>query len=446
MLDRLSSWLHKEISIAPLVIFRIAFGLLLFYSNYRTFEEGWIQELYINPIYHFSFISWVKPLSGDGMYFVFGLLAVCAIFIAIGFFYRLSAALYFLLFVYVELLDKTYYLNHYYLVSLLVFWMIFVPAHHWYSVDAKLFPKIKSTTCSNWHILIFKIQLSIVYFFAGLAKVNSDWLFRAQPLATWLPGKYQLPWIGQFMHYKELAFLFSWFGCIYDLTIWIFLWIKKTRILAYLAVLVFHILTGILFPRIGMFPYIMITSTLIFFSADFHEKILRFIGGGFPNEKLKNTIAATPVWRQAIISKLLLAYVAVQLFLPMRYLTYGGNLFWHEQGYRFSWRVMLMEKNGYTSFIVRDPVKNVQKEIDQDIYLTPFQKQQLRSQPDMMIQFARHLGNVYKKQYGYNPEVYVKSRISLNARRSQQFTDDTYDIYNNENPMKDGWILTFENK
>lgn len=446
MIDRLKAWLYKRVSIAPLVIFRIALGFLLFYSNYRTFEEGWIEELYVYPTYHFSFFSWLTPLSGNGMYLVFWTLAVCSIFIAFGFLYRLSTALYFVLFVYVELLDKTYYLNHYYLVSLLVFWMIFVPAHHWYSVDAKLFPKIKSTTCNNWHILVFKIQLSIVYFFAGLAKVNSDWLLRAQPLATWLPGKYQLPWIGSLMNYKELAFLFSWFGCIYDLTIWIFLWIKKTRNLAYIAVLIFHILTGILFPRIGMFPYIMITSTLIFFSNYFHKKILRLIGGGLPEEKITNTTSTLPAWRQSLISKLLVGYLVVQLFLPIRYLMYGGNLFWHEQGYRFSWRVMLMEKNGYTSFIVRDPVENVQKEVDQDIYLTPFQKQQLRSQPDMMIQFGRFLGNEFKARHGYNPEVYVKSRISLNARRSQQFTDDTYDIYNNKNPMKDGWILTFEDK
>ncbi|MEM9819512.1 MAG: HTTM domain-containing protein, partial [Bacteroidota bacterium] len=325
-------------------------------------------------------------------------------------------------------------------------WMIWVPAHHWYSIDAKLFPKIKSTRCRNWHILIFKVQVSIVYFFAGLAKVNSDWLFRAEPLATWLPGKYQLPLIGPIMHYKEIAFLFSWLGCLYDLTIWLFLLIRKTRILAYIGVLVFHILTGILFPRIGMFPYIMSISTLIFFSDQFHERVLRWIGGGFAEEKETITTSTTSIRWQSLTSKLLIVYVAIQLFLPMRYLMYGGNLFRHERGYRFSWRVMLMEKNGYTSFIVRDPIKNVQKEVNQDIYLTPFQKQQLRSQPDMMIQFGRYVGDQFKIEHGYNPEVYVKSRISLNARRSQKFTDETYDIYNNKHPMKDGWILTFENK
>ena len=441
---RYHAWLFQRVSIAPLVVFRIALGLLLFYSIYRTYQEGWIEELYINPSFHFSFISWIKPLTGSGMYVVFGVLAISALGIALGFLYRLSTITHFLLFSYVELLDKTYYLNHYYLVTLLVFWMIWVPAHHWFSIDAKLFPRIKSTACNNWHILIFKLQLSMVYFFAGLAKVNSDWLFKAQPMATWLPGKYQLPIIGFIMHYKELAFLFSWVGCLYDLTIWIFLWFRKTSGLAYVAVVIFHFMTGILFPRIGMFPYIMMTTTIIFFSSRFHERLLRYIGGGFLAGHEEAIRVAHS--RHYITSKLILLYLIVQLLLPLRHAYFGGNLFWHEQGYRFSWRVMLMEKNGYTSFIVRDPVEHVQKETDQSLYLTPFQQQQLRSQPDMMIQFGRFLGDQFKYEKGYNPEVYVKSRISLNARRSKQFTDDNYDIYGNKHPMRDGWIIPFKEK
>ncbi len=440
--DRLNAWLFDRVSIAPIIVFRIVFGLLLLYSTYRTYEKGWIEELYIYPSYHFEFFTWLTPLDGNGMYYIFVLMGICSIGIVLGCLYRLNSLLFFLLFTYVELLDKAYYLNHYYLVSLLSFWMIWVPAHHWFSVDIKLFPKIKSTTCFRWHVLIFKVQLSIVYFFAGLAKVNGDWLFRAQPMATWLPGKYQIPIIGSILHYKEVAFLFSWLGCLYDLSIWIFLWIKKTRGIAYLAVLVFHILTAILFPRIGMFPFIMITSTVIFFSDSLHQKLIRIIGGAFPRKYDCNT---TVKWsnKHSVISNLLIVYLLVQLFLPLRYLQFSGNLFWHERGYRFSWRVMLMEKNGYTSFIVRDPVKDIQREIDQSLFLTPFQKQQLRSQPDMMIQFGNYLGDRFKEQHGYSPEVFVKSRISLNARRSQVFTNEQYNIYEKKNPMRDGWILPF---
>ncbi|MEL6122785.1 MAG: HTTM domain-containing protein [Bacteroidota bacterium] len=441
---QLRNWLFGRVSIAPLVVFRIVFGALLLYSTYRTYSQGWIHELYIDPTFHFAFFPWVRPLPGDGMYYVFGLLGVSSLGIMLGFGYRICAVLFFLLFTYVELIDKTYYLNHYYLVSILSFWMIWVPAHRWFSMDLLLFPSIRSTTCARWQIWIFRCQLSIVYFFAGLAKVNYDWLYRAQPMATWLPGKHQLPVLGSFMHLKLVAYLFSWAGCVYDLTIWIFLLWKKTRVLAYIGVLVFHIMTGILFPRIGMFPYIMITSTLIFFSSDFHERLLSLIGGGLKDDQVTSAELKSVSHGSRWPTWLLIGYMVVQLFLPLRYLMYPGHLFWNERGYRLSWRVMLMEKNGYTSFIVRDPVRDVRREVDQSIYLTPFQEQQLRSQPDMMIQFGRYIGDRFVAQHGYSPEVYVKSRISLNARRSQVFTDENYDIYNNSHPFRDGWIQAYK--
>jgi len=215
----LNNYLFKEVSIAPLVVFRLVFGSLLLYSTYRTYQKGWIEEMYIDPYYHFSFFDWIKPLEENGMYWIYFLLALTSLGIILGLFYRVAAVSFFLLFTYCELIDKTYYLNHYYLVTILTFWMIWAPAHRWFSLDARIFPKIKTNSCALWHILILKIQLSIVYFFAGLAKVNSDWLFEAQPMATWLPGLYEIPIIGNIVHHKVLAFLFSWMGCLYDLTI-----------------------------------------------------------------------------------------------------------------------------------------------------------------------------------------------------------------------------------
>ena len=354
----------------------------------------------------------------------------------LGLFYRISTTVFFLLFTYVELIDKTYYLNHYYLVSILVFWMILVPANRSYSIDSLISPKIKSQVCDNWCILIFKVQLSIVYFFAGLAKVNSDWLLQAQPLATWLPGRYSLPLIGKWLYLKEVAFLFSWLGCLYDLFIWAFLWFKRTRSIAYLFVLVFHILTGILFPRIGMFPYIMIVATVIFFPANWHQKLLNFIP--VTPSKENNHSRKEKSWLLPIF---LMAYLIVQLYLPLRHLQYPGNLFWNEDGYRFSWRVMLMEKNGYTNFISKDPKLNLQKQIDLNNYLTAFQQQQLRSQPDMILQFAQHIGQLQEDELGYAPEIYVDSRISLNGRRSQVFADKTVDVYNKGNFNGKNWLI-----
>ena len=49
----------------------------------------------------------------------------------------------------------------------------------------------------KWTIDSIKILLTIVYFYSGLAKINSDWLFKAMPLKIWLPSKFDLPLIGE---------------------------------------------------------------------------------------------------------------------------------------------------------------------------------------------------------------------------------------------------------
>src|SRR5690606_17032988 len=113
--------------------------------------------------------------------------------------------------------------------------------------------------------------------YAGMAKINADWLLDAQPLRTWLPARNDMPIIGSLFNYVWVAYAFSWLGCLYDLTIGFLLLNRRTRTLAYVAVIVFHLLTSMLFP-IGMFPYIMMATALIFFSADFHKKIIAKIG------------------------------------------------------------------------------------------------------------------------------------------------------------------------
>ncbi len=438
-MNTITTILNKKVSIAPLISFRIVFGLLLLYSTIRFAQKGWIHQNYIHPNFFFSFSPFLSPLEGNGMYYVFFILGVSSLFIALGFCYRFSTIVHFSLFTYVELLDKTYYLNHYYLVSLLLFWMIFVPANRSFSLDSFLFPHIKTSFCKNWHIAIFKIQLSIVYFFAGIAKINTDWLLRAQPLATWLPGRYDIPIIGNILQFKNVAYVFSWTGCIYDTLIWVFLWIKKTRSFAYFLVLIFHILTGILFPRIGMFPYIMICSTIIFFSSSFHMKVLSFFGAKLNIDNVR--YSTKRIEGKSLQMYLVMFYLVFQFLVPFRYVLYSGNVFWNEKGYRFSWRVMLMEKNGMTSIILKDPIKNTTKEIDQELYLTPFQQQQMKSQPDMILQFSNYIGDQFYTKNGYKPEIYVKSRMSLNSRRSQEFTDSTIDVYNAHRPLYNNWII-----
>ena len=71
---------------------------------------------------------------------------------------------------------------------------------------------------------------------------------------------------------------------VFDLFIVFFLMSRRTRPLAYFVLIIFHVITGLMFP-IGMFPWIMILSTLIFFSDEFHQKIIAFIATIFRFKK-----------------------------------------------------------------------------------------------------------------------------------------------------------------
>src|ERR1700744_2281828 len=129
--------LYSSVSIVPLAVLRIAFGAVLLYSTIRFLAKGGVREFYIAPRFHFTFygFDWVRPLPAVGMYIVFGMMVAAALFIALGFLYRMAVAGFLLCFVYVELLDKTYYLNHYYFVSLFVFLLLFVPSNRYWSLD-----------------------------------------------------------------------------------------------------------------------------------------------------------------------------------------------------------------------------------------------------------------------------------------------------------------------
>ena len=139
--------LNKPVSIAPLVTFRITFGLLMFFSIARFCWRGWIDTVYVNPRFHFSYVGfeWIQPFGNIGMYLLFAAMLVSCLLIIIGFYYRAAIIIFFLSFTYVELIDVTTYLNHYYFISLVAFLLIWLPANRAYSLDARL-KKVKATT------------------------------------------------------------------------------------------------------------------------------------------------------------------------------------------------------------------------------------------------------------------------------------------------------------
>ena len=291
---------------------------------------------------------------------------------------------------------------------------------------------------------MFRLQLGILYVFAGIAKLNYDWLILAQPLSIWFVSFREVPLVGWLFQLKETAYVFSWAGALYDLTIPFFLLWAPTRIWAYITVVGFHFITWLMFP-IGMFPWVMMVFTWVFFPIAFHGKLVNAISARFLS--VKNRVRAPRIsdeyslktsvssFLHSFIPLVLVVFFVIQLFLPLRHFLYPGNLFWTEQGYRFSWRVMLMEKNGFAQFKVRDLETGKQWEIHNAHYFTPQQEKMMSTQPDLLLQFAHILDNEFQSKGVVNPIVNADVQVSLNGRRSRPFVNPNVDL----SSVKDSW-------
>lgn len=442
-------FLEKPVYSASLAVFRMLFGMMILFSTIRFWLKGWIEELYINPKFHFSYFGfdWVQPI-GQYTYLLFILCAISALFFAMGLFYRASSILLFLSFTYIELMDKTNYLNHYYFVSLVLFLMIWLPAHVNFSVDALRKPQISKRFIPRWTVGSIRMMMGIVYVYAGLAKLNSDWLVEAMPLRIWLPANNDMPIIGSLFNRIEVAYIFSWFGAFYDLTIAFFLLNRKTRPYAYITVVVFHLMTAALFP-IGVFPYVMIVSALVFFESDEADKFVLLLKDFCPflHADNSNSILTFAPLKAKVTGSLFIGFFVIQLLFPWRYLLNKGELFWTEAGYRFSWRVMLMEKMGYAQFVVKDAVTGKKVAVNNNDFLTRNQERMMATQSDFIIQYAHYLHDEFAKRGINDPEVYATIYVAMNGRRSRLYIDTSVNLAKETDTWKDkNWILAFNDK
>lgn len=436
------TWLHRPVSIAPLVTLRVVMGGMLLFSTLRFWAMGWIEDHYLSPVFHFKYygLEWIAALPAWAMYGLHVLMALSALGVMLGLYYRLSALVLCLTFTYTELIDLTYYLNHYYFVSIALLLLVFAPANRRFSIDALHNPLLRGESVPQWAVGMFKLQLAIVYLYAGFWKINDAWLWHALPLKIWVPAADGLPLIGPLMAWSATPWLFSWAGMLYDTTIVGWLSWRKTRLVAYLTVVFFHGITGLMF-QIGVFPLVMIGSTLVFFSAAWHQKWQQAFGAGllkiWPRYANPSEISTQNHHRPAspVFIALLVAHFCFQLVFPWRYLLYPGNVFWTEEGYRFSWRVMLMEKAGTATFYVRDALTGREGEVINREFLNAHQEKQMAMQPDMILQFAHFLSDHYQKKGVTQPSVRAEVFVTLNGKPSRQLIDPTVDL----TKIRDGW-------
>ena len=425
MYARLRASLSRGIDPLGLVLFRVLLGLLFAFSALRFVLKGWVRPTYVEPSFHFRYsgLEWIPTPDLWLLYVLFGGMVLGGLGIALGALYRLSTGLWLVCFLWVELLDKSTYLNHYYLMTLLGVLALVLPLHRSGSLDVRLGLVERWDRAPRWMLWLLRFQIAVVYFFAGFAKLNADWLLRGEPMWTWLRGLDGVPLVSSLIAAQATAIAMSWAGALYDLTIPLWLSLQRTRTLAFLTVVLFHVMTWMIFP-IGVFPWLMIISATLFFAPGWPRRLRFFRWHKLPQAPLADT---------SRLGGPMLAFVGLwcllQVAIPLRFLAYPGEVNWNERGFRFSWRVMLIEKTGFIEYRVVDPSKDRSWLVSPRNELSPLQYKMLSTQPDMMEDYGRHLASRYADQ-GLSVQIYADSWVSWNGRPARPALDRNRDLAN----------------
>ncbi|MEN0002905.1 MAG: HTTM domain-containing protein [Bacteroidota bacterium] len=432
--------LFRPIDIASLVFFRIAFGALAFadvlasYIGYHLLQDSYNVDGFRFKYYAFE---WVEPFPEPFMTIFFILMLGLALCILVGFRYQLSASLFAVGFTYIFLQEKAHYLNHAYLFCWLCFVMIFLPAHRAFSVDVWRKPALYRREIPFWSMAILPGLMAIVYFYGGIAKINPDWL-QAMPLKRWLAAKSHYFLIGPILEQEFTAYFMAYGGLLLDSLVVFFLLNKRTRIWAFAAVLFFHVVNHLVFA-IGIFPFLSVAITALYFPPNFPRVLVEKLSQRFGilrkyTQKWETRLAnatpaplwqAAPAYRTRIMAGLAVV-LAIHLLLPWRHLLYPGNVAWTEEGHRYSWRMMLRSKSGsgYIEVQLPDGTKEPYKTLQ---LLNKRQRRKMKTHPDMILQLAHHIRDEYRAN-GEEVAVFARYRVRLNGKPKQFLVDPSVDL------------------
>ena len=447
---RSSSLFFAPLDIASLVCFRILFGAIMMWEVWRFFSHDWVRTHFIAPKFLFTYygFDWVRPWPGGGMYVHFLILGVLALFVAVGFFYRISAALFFLGFTYVFLLDQSRYLNHFYLVVLMSLLLVLVPAHRAVSIDAWRRTAQRADSAPAWALWLLRAQLGIVYFYAGVAKLNADWL-QGEPMRMWLAKRDDYDLVGRFVPIGRLftqewmVYFVAYGGLLLDLFATPLLLWKRTRPYAFVVVVGFHLTNAWLF-NIGIFPWFMIAATLLFFPADWPRRVFNWSRAEPAAPPAASHGARSRLGRGLTVT-LLGVYLLVQVVVPLRHFLYPGTVHWTEEGHRFAWHMKLRDKSSKVAITATDPDTAASWKIKLSEYLTKRQVRKMAGRPDMILQFCHHIAEVYRQQGHAEVEVRAEVEVSLNGRKRQLLIDPTVDLAAQPRTLRHvSWILPLE--
>ncbi|MAJ28248.1 hypothetical protein CBD41_02380 [bacterium TMED181] len=451
--NRLQDSLFKPVDIAWLVAFRIFTGGLMLFEMVRYLAEGWLKSYYIDTPFHLKFFgfSWVQQLPSDwAMQAIFLILIASSLGVTIGYRYRLSATLQFICFTYLFLLDAAGYRNHWYLLSLLCFFLIFLPAHRAFSMDCQRIQGLQRNWCQQWQLWLIRGQLALVYFYAGIAKLDHGWM-SGESIRVIFTAEGHSPEMLNFLFQPAVTQFFVWSGMLFDLTIPFFLLWKRTRLLAFLGAAGFHLTNGIFLVSVGIFPWFMLMAGTLYFEPDWPRKILGKLG--FASGAKVAIPTSCPETEddtrlpRPLLTTIISVYLILQILIPLRQHLYDGYTSWTHEGHRWAWRMKLVNKRVQKVEIFTfdpDSGKRVNLTPNFTNVLVRWQQSRVAEQPDLFLQFTRDLGEKLKEKQKKDYPIHANVEISINGKPAAPLYDPSVDLSKVEWSLaKKDWLLPY---
>ncbi len=397
--------LFRQVDNAPLIVFRIFFGALLALETFGAIVTGWVRANLVVPTYTFPYIGfeWLKPLPGNGMYIWFAAMGVLGILIMLGYRYRLSLGLFTVFWFAAYLMQKASYNNHYYLLFLICVIMLLLPANAAMSWDARKNPAIRNDAMPQWCSIVMVAQIAIVYFFAALSKFYPGWVngLFIQEMLSVPAGRYHISLFRQHAFHVFIAYA----GILFDLFIIpLFLW-RKTRTLALVASLLFHLFNAV-FLQIGIFPFFAL-SFAVFFYPPSRIRALFF------RHKAEVNFVAKEWIPKKVFYGIFIPYFVLQISLPLRHYFIKGDVLWTEEGHRLSWRMMLRVRDGDLDYKIVNKKTGEEIPYNYRLELTHKQLVFVQSKPDGIWQMAQHIRREFEAK-GIKVQIYASAWCSIN--------------------------------
>jgi hypothetical protein len=387
-------------------------------------------EPYVEATFHFSYLpfAWLSPGPPALVYAHMATNVIAALFVTLGLYYRAATIVLTIGLSTLFLMEKSAYINHTYLYCLFAGILACIPANAAVSLDANRRPEIQRDRVPAWTVYLLRFQIGVVYIFAGIAKLDADWL-SAMPLTLWLSHRATYPLIGPLLVLPETAYLMSWAGLALDLLIVPAMLWGKTRRQAFTLIVAFHLSNVIIFG-IGTFPWFSIVATTLFFPPETFRK-LSILKDRLPpwTPRATDEYETEPLETRRItrIAAALAVFVCIQIAVPCRHFFYEGNPAWTEAGHTFAWRMMLRTKRGRLEYKVRDVDTGERWTEHAQKYLTPNQLSETVGDPDMILQLAHHIRDEQAGN-GRRVEVNANALVRMNGRPARRLIDPEVDL------------------